>query len=427
MSSATAATPLTEPTVDVNVFTTPEGMRNPFPYYEIFRARSPVPGYVDWSPGTVPGIDEPLTAWAVFTYEQVTQVLKNHQVFSSRDPGQERSDAPNIILQGDDPPIHKQRRGLISKAFTPGRIAKLEPWIREQMRSVVAAMGEETTIDVMEDLVGELPTRVMLKLLGLRSVGLKTMLEWAHAFMQSADLAPEERRARNVEMVRVLTAEVDARREELGRAGARSSAGDAPPEDLITALLLAEEDGETLGPKTVVEFLATLIVAGNETSTFLGGHLLHVLASMPEVQRVLRADRARMTDVFDETMRLFGPVHRLFRWVRADTEIGGRRIGKDEWVAVFFVAANRDPAVFPNPDAFDLDRPNKSKNLSFGHGIHFCLGSALAGLNATAMIEALLDAYPVIEPAGEPVMRAVNIFNYSHAKLPIRFGRRGGA
>lgn len=410
-------------TTDVNVFTRPEGMANPFGYYDAFREQSPVPGYVDWSPGTVPGIDEPLNAWAVFSYEQVVHVLKNPQIFSSRDPGQEESDAPNIILQGDDPPIHRLRRSLISKAFTPRRIAEMEPWVKGQMDIVLEGMGPECEIDAMLDLVGELPTRAMVKLLGLSGVTFKQMLYWAHAFMQSAPLTPEERHAANVDMFTVIQSEVDARREQLNEPGARDRYADELPEDLITALLLVEEDGEHLGAKTVVEFLTTLIVAGNETSTFLTGHLIYVLAHMPEVQAAVREDRSLMTSLVDETMRMYGPVHRLFRWVLEDTELGGQRIAKDEWVAVFFVSANRDPEMFPDPDTFDLGRTNSGKHLSLGHGIHFCLGSALARLNAAALVNGLLDTYPVIEPAGEPVMRTVNIFNYSHAVLPVRFGR----
>jgi cytochrome P450 len=130
-----------------------------------------------------------------------------------------------------------------------------------------------------------------------------------------------------------------------------------------------------------------------------------------------------MDDFIDETMRMYGPVHRLFRWVQCDTELAGRRLKKDDWVAVFFVAANRDPDRFPDPNTFDINRPDAARNLSFGAGIHFCLGAALARINLATMVNSLLDNYSIIEPAGEPLMRTVNIFNYAHASLPIRFIR----
>jgi cytochrome P450 len=407
--------------IDVNVFTRPEGMQNPFPFYDALRPLEPVPGYVDWSPGTVPGIDPPLTAWAVFSYDLVSEVLRNWQIFSSRDPGQEESDAPNIILQGDDPPVHKIRRSLATKAFSAKRIAGMKDWLAAEMVGVADRLGEGD-IDVCADLTGELPTRSMVRLLGLPDVGYKKMLDWAHAFMQSADLTPEERHARNVEMIQVITEKVDDRRRALASGEAPTSAEGAS--DFITALLAAEEDGEHLSPKVVVEFVTTLIVAGNETSTFLGGHLLHVLAYNQEVQARLRADRTLMDAFIDETMRMYGPVHRLFRWVREDTVLGGKPIKKDEWVAVFFVAANRDPERFTDPHTFDLDRVDAARNLSFGAGIHFCLGAALAKMNLSAMVNSLLDNYSRIEPGAEPpVMRSVNIFNYAHATLPIRLVR----
>lgn len=415
-------TPADSVDVDPNVFTRPEGMANPFPYYDALRPRGPIPGYVDWSPGTVPGIDPPVTAWAVFSYELVTEVLRHPELYSSRDPNQEASDAPNIILQGDDPPVHTIRRRLVAKALTPKRMLGMKDALAEEMAGVTERLGEGE-IDVCQDLTGELPTRSMVQLLGLRDIRYKQMLDWAHAFMQSADLTAEERRARNIDMVQVITAKVDERRAKLAK-GTGSDLNEGNAADLLTALLIAEDDGEHLSPKTIVEFITTLIVAGNETSTFLGAHLLHVLAYNQDVQAALRADRGKMNNFIDETMRMYGPVHRLFRWVQSDTVLGGQQIKKDDWVAIFFVAANRDPAQFDDPNTFQLDRKDSNKNLSFGGGIHFCIGSALARMNLSLMVNSLLDNYSRIEPGSQaPVMRTVNIFNYAHASLPIRFIR----
>jgi cytochrome P450 len=412
----------TTPTaVDVNVFTTPEGIRDPFGYYDVLRPLGPVPGYVDWSPGTVPGIDPPITAWAVFSHDLIEEVVRNWEVFSSRDPVQEASDAPNIILQGDDPPVHKIRRSLATKAFSARRIAGVGDWLKGQMAEVADGLGEGE-IDVCVDLTGELPTRSMVKLLGLRDVTFRQMLDWAHAFMQSADLTPQERQARNIDMFMTITHRVEERRAELAAGAPPAPAGELP--DFITALLLAEEDGEVLPPKVIVEFITTLIVAGNETTTFLAGHAIGVLAHNQEVQATLRADRSRMDDFIDETMRMYGPGNRLYRWVRQDTVLGGQQIKKDEWVAVFFLAANRDPARWENPNTYDLDRADSSRNLSFGAGIHYCLGAVLARLNVSTLVNSLLDNYSRIEPGdAPPVMRTVSIFNYAHASLPVRFTR----
>ena len=405
----------TELDVDINVFTTPEGISDPFKYYDLFRPVSPVPGYVDWSPGTVPGIDPPYTAWALFSYDQVLHVLRNPQIFSNRDPAQEESAAPSLMLEGHDDPEHARLRKLVSQAFTPRRIAALGPWLDEQITAALDGLGEGT-FDACEALTPVLPTRSMGKLLGLPGVSFEKLQDWANAFMQSAPLSPEERQARCVEMMQAVTQTVVDRKEALGRHHVVKEIEDV--DDLITALLLAGESG--LSVEDIVLFVTTLLVAGNETTISLSGHCLNVLARLPEVQAALRADRSLMGSFIDETMRMYGSGQRLFKWVLEDTEIDGRPIAKDEWVAIFLIAANRDPAVFPDPHTFDLHRPNVRQHLSFGHGIHYCLGAALGRLNVAALVNAVLDRYSTIESTGEaPTVGTVSIFTHALWRLPL--------
>lgn len=405
----------TELDVDINVFTRPEGIRDPFKYYDLFRPVSPVPGYVDWSPGTVPGIDPPYTAWALFSYDQVLHVLRNPQIFSNRDPAQEESAAPSLMLEGHDDPEHARLRRLVSQAFTPRRIAALGPWLDEQITAALDGLGEGT-FDACEALTPVLPTRSMGKLLGLPGVSFEKLQDWANAFMQSAPLSPEERQARCVEMTQAVTQTVIDRKEALGRHDVVMEIEDV--DDLITALLLAGESG--LSVEDIVLFVTTLLVAGNETTISLSGHCLNVLARLPEVQAALRADRSLVGNFIDETMRMYGSGQRLFKWVLEDTEIDGRPIAKDEWVAIFLIAANRDPAVFPDPHTFDLRRPNVRQHLSFGHGIHYCLGAALGRLNVAALVNAVLDRYSTIESTGEaPTVGTVSIFTHALWRLPL--------
>jgi cytochrome P450 len=405
----------TELDVDINVFTRPEGISDPFKYYDLFRPVSPVPGYVDWSPGTVPGIDPPYTAWALFSYDQVLHVLRNPQIFSNRDPAQEESAAPSLMLEGHDDPEHARLRRLVSQAFTPRRIAALGPWLDEQITAALDGLGEGS-FDACQALTPVLPTRSMGKLLGLPGVSFEKLQDWANAFMQSAPLSPEERQARCVEMTQAVTQTVIDRKEALGRHDLVMEIEDV--DDLITALLLAGESG--LSVEDIVLFVTTLLVAGNETTISLSGHCLNVLARLPEVQAAVRADRSLMGNFIDETMRMYGSGQRLFKWVLEDTEIDGRPIAKDEWVAIFLIAANRDPAVFPDPHTFDLHRPNVRQHLSFGHGIHYCLGAALGRLNVAALVNAVLDRYSTIESTGEaPTVGTVSIFTHALWRLPL--------
>jgi cytochrome P450 len=405
----------TELDADINVFTRPEGISDPFKYYDLFRPLSPVPGYVDWSPGTVPGIDPPYTAWAVFSYDQVLHVLRNPQIFSNRDPAQEESAAPSLMLEGHDDPEHARLRRLVSQAFTPRRIAGLGPWLDEQITAALDQLGEGT-FDACEALTPVLPTRSMGKLLGLPGVSFEKLQDWANAFMQSAPLSPEERQARCVEMMQAVTQAVIDRKEALGRQDVVREIEDV--DDLITALLLAGDSSLTV--EDIVLFITTLLVAGNETTISLSGHCLNVLARLPDVQAALRADRSLMGNFIDETMRMYGSGQRLFKWVLEDTEINGRPIAKGEWAAIFLIAANRDPAVFPDPHTFDLHRPNVRQHLSFGHGIHYCLGAALGRLNVAALVNAVLDRYSTIEPTGEaPTVGTVSIFTHALWRLPL--------
>jgi cytochrome P450 len=407
----------TEIDVDVNVFTRPEGIADPFKYYDLFRPLSPVPGYVDWSPGTVPGIDPPYTAWALFRYDHVLHVLRHPEIFSNRDPAQEESAAPSLMLEGHDDPEHARLRKLVSQAFTPRRIAELGPWLNEEIAEALDRLGEGT-FDACEVLTPVLPTRSMGKLLGLPGVSFEKLQDWANAFMQSAPLSPEERQARCVEMIQVVTKAVLTRKEGLDRQQGSRAIEDV--DDLITALLLAKEAGESLTVEDIVLFVTTLLVAGNETTISLSGHCLNVLARFPEVQAALRADRSLMGNFIDETMRMYGSGQRLFKWVLEDTEIDGHRIAKDEWVAIFLIAANRDPAVFPDPHTFDLGRPNIRQHLSFGHGIHYCLGAALGRLNVSTLVNAVLDRYSTITPTDEaPTVGTVSIFTHALWRLPI--------
>ncbi|MEP1906114.1 MAG: cytochrome P450, partial [Nitratireductor sp.] len=238
------------------------------------------------------------------------------------------------------------------------------------------------------------------------------------AFMLSADLSPADREASNAELVGYFIETVS----DLDR---RLKAGEEVPDSLVTALLTAEMEGEKLTLDEVIRFCITLVVAGAETTTFLLGNLLHNLATMPDVRSQLAADRSRIGAFIDESLRHGGPPQRLFRIATQDVEIGGRRIEEGDWVALFFAAANHDPAMFPDPEGFDITRPNLNKQLTFGVGIHHCLGSALARMEGRALIEAMLDRMDDISLGSEaPVQQRASLLNHGFDRLSLRFTPR---
>ena len=409
MSSTTASA--------IEVLTTPQGIADPYPLYDQLRSSSPVAGYRDWPPGTVPGADEPVTAWALFRYDQVWEAARDSDTFSSRDPLHEASSAPSLMLVNTDPPKHEVERKLVSQAFSPRRVRRLEPWLTDLVPHLLDDLGEGE-VDVMS-FAAEIPTRAMVRLLGLPEGDHVRFKNWANAFMLSSALTPEERMASNQEMVGAFAARLAEHSSIIAAQGASEDVEDA--EDLISALLRAEVDGERLTPEEIVRFCVTLVVAGSETTTFLIGNLLHALASEPEITARLRADRSMIPAFVEETMRRDGPPQRLFRIATRDVEVGGKLIRAGEWVALFFGSANRDPAVFPNPSRLDIDRPNLRRQLSFGHGLHFCLGSSLARLEVTAMLNAVLDRYQRIELSDDPgTKQTASLLTHAYVRLPLR-------
>ncbi|MGV0642623.1 cytochrome P450 [Mycolicibacterium sp. XJ879] len=401
----------------LEMLTTPQGVADPYPLYDQLRASSPVAGYRDWPPGTVPGADEPVTAWALFRYDQVLEAARDSATFSSRDPLQEASSAPSLMLVNTDPPKHEVERKLVSQAFSPRRVRRLEPWLDGLIPQLLDDLGEGE-VDVMP-FAAEIPTRAMVRLLGLPEGDHVRFKKWANAFMLSSPLTPQERIASNEEMVATFAARLADHTSLVAQQTTSEDVEDA--EDLISALLRAEVDGQRLTPEEIVRFCVTLVVAGSETTTFLIGNLLHALAREPEIAARVRADRSLLTVFIEETMRLDGPPQRLFRIATRDVEVGGKPIRAGDWVALFFGSANRDPAVFPNPSRLDIDRPNLRKQLSFGSGLHFCLGSSLARLEVSAMLNAVLNRYQHIELSDDPgTKQTASLLTHAYVRLPLR-------
>lgn len=400
----------------LDLLTTAQGIANPYPLYDQLRSSSPVAGYRDWPPGTIPGADEPVTAWALFRYDQIFDAARDSATFSSRDPLQEASSAPSLMLVNTDPPKHEVERKLVSQAFSPRRVKRLEGWLGELIPRLLDELGKGG-VEVME-FAAEIPTRAMVRLLGLPDGDHVRFRQWANAFMLSSSLTPEERIASNEEMVTTFATRLAEHTARLAESPPTGDVEDA--EDLISALLRAEVGGQRLTPEEIVRFCVTLVVAGSETTTFLIGNLLHAMAREPEITARMRADRSLVKVFVEESMRRDGPPQRLFRIATRDVEVGGKLIRKGEWVALFFGSANRDPAVFADPDVLDIDRPNIRQQLSMGHGLHFCLGAALARLEVAAVVNAVLDRYQTIALTDDPgTKQTASLLTHAYVRLPL--------
>jgi cytochrome P450/ketosteroid isomerase-like protein len=390
---------------------TADVIANPYPAYAALRAQSPLPGYADWPPGTVPGRDAPIRAWALLKHAHVQAAARDPETFSSAN-FQQDTGAPTLMLVNHDDPEHAKLRRIVVKAFTPKRVRELRPAIEAVVRDLLAPLpnGE---FDGVSALCAGLPARLMVHLLGLPADLTDRFQRWSNAFMLSADLSVEDRDQSNREMVGYFMQTVAER-------AARLERGEAPNDDLIDALLIAESDGQKLSTDEVWRFCFTLVVAGSETTMYFATNCLKVLADHPEVWAELKTDRSKIGRFLSETLRMTGPPQRLFRQVTRDVEIGGQKIAAGEWVALFFASANHDPDVFPEPERFRLDRDNAGQHLSFGHGIHYCLGAPLASLEVECLICGLLDGYESLRPGLAPAIpQTATLLQHSCATLPL--------
>ena len=398
----------------VDALPKPESIANPYPLYERLRDATPVYGYRDYPPGTVPGQDEAVTAWVLMKYDQVAEAARDHDTFSSRDPLQDQSSAPTLMLVNHDEPEHARLRQLVNIAFSRKEIEQVKPWIVDRIREMFDGLPDGD-IEVVETLASVIPARVMMRLLGQPDADSDKCRGWATAFMLSADLTPEQRQASNQSMVAYFSEQVASLAERL-------KAGESAPDGLISALLTAEVDGDKLTLEEVIRFCLTLVVAGSETTTFLLANLMYNLATMPEVAKDLREDKSKVPMFIEETLRHTGPPQRLFRIATKDVEVGGQQIKAGDWVALFFAAANHDPAVFPDPHKFDITRNNSRRHLSMGMGIHHCLGFAVAKSEATALVEVILDRYPNLSVGSTPpIKQQTSLLTHSYSSLTLNF------
>lgn len=394
---------------------TPEVIADPYPVYAALRERSPLPGYVDYPPGTVPGVDEPVTAWALLKHEHVSAAARDHRVFSSRDPLQEASDAPTLMLVNTDEPLHAVHRKVVNKVFTRGRVEAMRPWLIARVAELVAELPVGEELDAVHEICAHVPAIVMCHFFGAPAADAPSYERWANAFMLSADLTGEERNASNLELGGYFVALCQSRAEAL-------AAGEEPGEGLIDALLVAEADGERLAFEEIVRFCITLVVAGSETSMYFGANVIDALLEHPEAAARVRADRSLIRAFLDETLRLTGPPQRLFRIATQDVTVGAAEIKAGDWVALFFAAANHDPAVFPDPTQFQLDRANAGRHLTYGVGVHYCLGAPLATLEIECLLEALFDRFARIERGAAPcVPQTATLLQHSRTRIPVVF------
>jgi cytochrome P450 family 109 len=380
----------------------PAVFANPYPVYRQLREQTLLTYAIP--PGTIPGIDETLRPWALMKYDDVYSALRDHETFSSenRRAGQF---GPKLVLIQDDPPRHTRFRRLVNKAFTLKRVEALAPWITGVANELLDAIGEGE-VDVVQSYTIPLPVKVIARLLGIPGEEYVTFKRWSDAFLAAVSMPPEQRAQNLMEMVAYF-----------GQIAAARRAHGA--DDLITALVEAEVEGEALEDWEVLGFCILLLIAGNETTTNLMSNILNILVDRPDLWRQAREDRSLVEPIIEETLRYESPVQRLFRVTTREVELSGVKIPQDTDITIFYGAANRDPQAFPHPDEFRLDRDLRN-HVAFGMGIHYCLGAPLARIEAQISLNAFLDRFPVMRHGAAPAERqtATHIV-FGFRRLPL--------
>jgi cytochrome P450 len=392
----------------------PDVFANPYPYYDHLRDQPIQFGLEDYPPGTMPNVDKPYPAWVVLKHADMTEVSKKSHIFSSRDIMQEESEAPTLMLVNHDDPRHAELRKIAQLAFTPKRVnADLAPWME---RAVAAQLDKYANgeVDFMADLAPNLPALVMTKLIGTPESDHVLLRRWANAFMVTSDFTIEERKQCNVDLFMYYSQAVEERYADI-------ALGKPVPDDLMSAFIQTEADGNILTKDEVIRFCITLVVAGAETTGYLLGNLLDVLVERPDLFALLKVDRSQVRSFIEESLRRDGPIQRLHRVCTEDTELSGAQIKAGDWVAIFHASANRDPAVWDKPHEFIMGRPGMGKHMSFGHGIHHCMGAGIARSEAVQMLNGILDRCSALTPAGERKRQRGGFLNYGLETCPVNF------
>ena len=355
--------------------------RNPYPTYDRLRARDPV----HWSKLAM--------SWIVTRYDDVDIVLRNPKIFSN-----ERSsyDTPRSLLTLD-PPDHTRLRSLVSQAFTPASVHALSERMEDIVSEILAELDFSSPFDVIESIAYPLPIIVISELLGVRPDDRHSFARWSADIARSIEPTISRNEAHRVEQSRdalnqYFSNVIEERRRQ-------------PEEDLISRLVQAEEGGEKLSLEEMLSLLRLLLIAGNETTkNLIGNGLLALLCNPGELER-LRSEPSLMESAVEEMLRFDSPVQVDLRTVGENTVVGGTEMSCGQRVLAVIGAANRDPEAFPDPNTLDLSR-NDRPNMSFGRGIHHCLGAPLARLEAAAAFKGMIHGLKEISLEKAPRFRS---------------------
>ncbi len=344
--------------------------------------------------------------WQVFRYEDVLTVLHDYNRFSSQAFGVGGGFLADTLV-AKDPPDHRKLRNLVNQAFTPRAVARLSDRITQMTQELLDNAREKGEMDVVSDIAFPLPAKVIAEMLGVPNEDWNIFQRWAR--MENSPTPTAQQNGQNMQF------EMSDYFSRLLAERCRS-----PREDLISALSVAEVDGERLSEHELVSFCTLLLAAGQETTKNLIANALVCFTDHPDTMQKLIHEPALMPKAIEEILRYLPPVWFLFRQTKTDVELAGQTIPAHQMVLAWTASANRDASQFPDPNTFNIGRePNR--HLGFGHGIHFCVGAPLARLEAKIVLSMMLTQLKNIQRVKDVPVTVHTGIVFVIRSLPVTF------
>ncbi|MCS0673545.1 cytochrome P450 [Cytobacillus firmus] len=372
---------------------------SPYDWFKKMRKNAPV------------SFDPERNCWDVFCYEDVQMVLQNFKLFSSKRNGNVQT------LLDMDPPTHRRYRNLVSQAFTPKTIQELEPRITAITHELLAPLQGKRKIEMVAEIAYPLPVIVISEMLGVPIHDRKMFKEWS-------DILVAGTQSVSPNVMYKLFAKQEKAMLDLQTYFKRkiSKPHINLTNNIISTLMTAEVGGDTLSMDELLSFCFLLLVAGNETTTNLITNTMLTLFEHPDILNQLYRDHSLIPAAIDEVLRYRSPFHGMNRFVTEDMELKGMKLKKGQEVMAWIGSANRDGSVFDKPDVFDINR-SPNNYLTFGAGVHYCLGSQLAKLEAKICITEMLKAIPNMKLDTSKQLRLISsTFMYGYKELPVILG-----
>ncbi len=358
-------------------------------------------------------------AWFFTRHQDCVNVLKDKRILKSLQADQPHSSCPmssSADIHGSllytDPPDHTRLRAIVHQAFTKEAVSALAPKIEEIAESLLTDMAGSSEVDLIESFTYLLPLTVICELLGLPKEDRRRIRVWTQSLGHIDVEADLEQSAR--EFSDYMDDIIQQRRQ-------------SPKEDILSGLILANEDDSQLSDAELMHMVFFLLISGHETLTHLLSNGIATLSQHPDQFAMLKNDPELISGAVEELLRYEGPFDcSSYRYAPEDMELNGVQIRKGELIYALVLAANRDPEVFDDPDRFDITR-SPNPHISFGGGIHFCLGTHLARLEANIGLRALITYFPDIRLAVKPekLEWLPSIMIHGVKRLPVKLNQPG--